>query len=548
MSELDSAVPFSGCLSLWLIDEVDNYRLHFLRQYNPGYKIQSATFHGDHLLVYGSDRLEVLDTDFQLIKTITDPWLAGGHTVYVDQEGFAWVTSAPANAILKINLDSGAVIERIRIPDIYGLGYQLSPQDDLRHHFIPTDLQPTHVNCAYPMDDGLLVTLLIPGAVGYFDKQRNYREIVSGIRGCHGGKLNRDTGEIYLTDSPSGIAWFFDICTGSSKGRFQIESRWLHDVDQIAGQIFAAGLGDKNEIQIFHRSNGEILQCVDCSPYGQSVMFINTCEIGQQWLEVLQHSSWEPQQIEELSDTLLGDEEVVPILNLDLWHPVESSQAQVSTTVHTQQKLQYEYLLVGSEFCLQPGDYVFEGKIVCQKGGLIAGLLDLASNKWLSTLSFDLVNPFRREFLSASESKQLQVVLTACNPHNKGAIFAEVQQISLRQILNSSQEFTNKLDEVVEAEFSSDISVNDVEQDLLANNKLTKRKYSAFIKTLQKRKRDLQAKQEQLEITQEQLQDTQKHLGMIQEQLQNTQGELQGIKSSKLWKFYTLLLKLKKAL
>ncbi len=190
LSGIESSVPFFGGLSLWEIDENNNYELKFIREYKPNYKVQFATFKGNYLLVYGSDRLEVLNTDFQVIKTIQDSWLVGGHTVYVDDQSHAWVTSAPANAALKINLDTGEIIERIIMPKQYGAGYDLSTEDDLHTHYIPTDLQPTHINCAFPLKDGLLVTLWIPGTVGYFDKDRSYREIVRGIRGCHGGKRN----------------------------------------------------------------------------------------------------------------------------------------------------------------------------------------------------------------------------------------------------------------------------------------------------------------------------------------------------------------------
>ena len=115
------------------------------------------------------DRLEILDTRLRAVKTITDPWIAGGHTVYPDADGCVWLSSAPANAALKVDLQSGKIVKRIKMPQQYGRGYQLDPKDDVRKHLIPTDLQATHINSAYPIADGLLVTLWIPGVVGYFD-------------------------------------------------------------------------------------------------------------------------------------------------------------------------------------------------------------------------------------------------------------------------------------------------------------------------------------------------------------------------------------------
>ena len=442
---VDTAVPFSGGLSLWRIDEQKNYHLEFLRMYNPGYKIQFATFHNDCLLVYGADRLEVLDTKFQVVKTITDPWLAGGHTVFVDKAGYAWVTSAPANAVLKIDLDQGQVIERITIPERYGRSYNLSPKDNLLQHYVSTDLQPTHVNCAYPLKNGLLVTLLIPGVVGFFDQTRNYREIAHGFRGCHSAKPVGDSNEIYLTDSPSGLVWFFNFETGSITGRFHIESNWLHDADQITGSIFAVALGDENEVQIFDKSTGEVLQRVDCSRFGQSVMFINTCEVSQPWQKVLQPETLPVQPI-DLSQLSLGFNMVPPLANRNQWLLNTETKTKAGLLLQSEQSLNYEYLLTGTELHLPCGDYAFEGEIVCHKGAIALGLVDQVSDKWISTLTFDSVNSFRREILSLVEPATLKVILTAANlPNELRTVSAEVQKVSLRKIAISSQNSEEQL-------------------------------------------------------------------------------------------------------
>ena len=36
---IDVAVPLTGSLTLWKIEEDDNFRLSFLRSYDPGYKV-----------------------------------------------------------------------------------------------------------------------------------------------------------------------------------------------------------------------------------------------------------------------------------------------------------------------------------------------------------------------------------------------------------------------------------------------------------------------------------------------------------------------------
>ncbi len=166
-------------------------------------------------------------------------------------------------------------------------------------------------------------------------------------------KKERGTRDIYLTDSPSGLVWFFDFHTGSIKGRYQIDSRWLHDVEQISGSIFAAGLGDINEIQIFDKESGEILNRFDASRFGQSVMFLNACEVEQSWSEVLQPESNSQQLTQKTLDIHLGDEQVLPIIDFNLWHPVSDCGVEIYTNLHSNQKLQYEYLLIWLRFfCL----------------------------------------------------------------------------------------------------------------------------------------------------------------------------------------------------
>ena len=102
---VDQAVPYDGALSVWRIDRSGRgVSLAFLFQYAPGYKVQSAAFHEDHLIVYGSDRLEVLDVDLNLVRTIRHPLMVGGHTVFIDNDGHAVVTSAPANSVFRLDL------------------------------------------------------------------------------------------------------------------------------------------------------------------------------------------------------------------------------------------------------------------------------------------------------------------------------------------------------------------------------------------------------------------------------------------------------------
>ena len=443
LAGIDSAVPFSGALSLWGIDEQNGFQLTFLTSYNPDYKVQSAVFHQEFLLVYGADRLEILDTRLRAVKTITDPWIAGGHTVYPDADGCVWVTSAPANAALKVDLQSGKIVKRLLMPQQYGRGYQLKTTDDVRQHWIPTDFQPTHINSAYPVKDGILVTLWIPGAVGLFDAEHlSYREIVSGFRGCHGGRCERETGALYVTDSPAGIVWFFDFETGEIQGRLKIESVWLHDVDQIRGDIFAAGLSDKNEIQIVDKTTGEVLQRVGCDRFGQSVMFVNACEVDQAWGQAFRShlSTVESQAEGPIAKKPLGRESLPPFLELSEWEQAKDVAVAIGPILKSGQPLQYEYLLSSDPFELNPGEYILEGEIYCHRGGLALGLLNLISNTWLVQLTFDSVLTCRQESLRQDECAVVQVIIAAFNPTRRMMTAAEIRHISLRSVVDELDE------------------------------------------------------------------------------------------------------------
>ncbi len=435
VKSIESAVPFEGQLTLWKIGRENQYQLQFVGEYKPAYKVQSATFWGDYLLVYGADRLEVLDVDFKVTKVITDPWLAGGHTIYMDEKGFALVTSAPSNSVLRIDLEQGKVVERIPMPKKYGEGYVLGTDDSVHQHFVPTDIQPTHVNCAYPLEKGFLATLLIPGAVCYFGEDRQSREIICGFRGCHGGKFDWETREMFFTDSPAGLVWWVDFKTGVIKERFQIESKWIHDAERVEDGIFAVGLADKNELQIFDRKTGKILHVVDCTLFGRSVMFVNACQVSLKWSEVLKPQLHTMASASLIPEKRLQEEELAPVSELGFWSPVQEVGIKLGTVVSSETDVAYEYLIVGREFKLKPGEYRLQGKMVCRKGGVMLGLLELVSNKWLVSLSFDALNAFREEVVSFGEVKDVKVILTAFNPHVKLPVIVEVLQISLRQVL-----------------------------------------------------------------------------------------------------------------
>jgi hypothetical protein len=386
---VDDAVPFYGSLSLWAIEEADGRpaSLRFLHSYEPDYKVQTALFLGDQLVVCGSKGLELLDADFKVVRTITDPWLVGSHTVHADADGHLWVTSAPANAALRIRLSDGAVVERLVMPERYGRGYPLTPEDDLHRHFIPTDLQPTHINCAVPLGDGLLVTLLAPGAVGLFDARRRYTEIVRGYYGCHGGRIHPETGELVLSDSPAGIVWFFDMSTGRPVRRVGVSSAWLHDAEPLGRNVLVATLGDANTVQLVDERNGEVLFEQNCDRWGCSVMFANVYEVSPAWQEALEARAPRtfvqvPAPPSPTAPNLLAE-------TVSGWASGAVEPATGSLRIRGRRPVQYDYLHTFPSVRLTPGRHLFSVRATCHRGEASIGLLDLEDNTWIGQLTLD---------------------------------------------------------------------------------------------------------------------------------------------------------------
>ncbi len=430
LPSVHEAVPFSGALTLWDVDRVGRRPPALVGEYDPGYKIQSAVFRGDQLLVLGEDRIEVLTPGFRQ-KTIEDPWLVGGHTIYCDRRGFAYATSAPANAVLKIDVDAGKVVERIRLPDCYGGGYFLSESDDLRLHFVPTDLQPTHVNSAVPCAEGLLVTLCIPGVVGVIGSTGQFREIVRGYRGCHGGRIDNASGLLYFTDSPAGIVWFAEYETGQIASRIKIDSVWVHDADQIGENLFAVSLSDHNRIDVVDRTGSEIVRSIDCHPFGASAIFVKAAELPDAWRPKRRTI---PRGASALNSPKVsaGRELLSDSLNPVAWMRFEAVPASISPSLHIGcESVQYEYLAEGLTVTLLPGDYVFAAHMVCKVGEASVGLLD-ETEAWIVQLTFDASNTVRSTRFSIHVLSSVTILVTGHNSRRACPVDAEIKSLSLK--------------------------------------------------------------------------------------------------------------------
>jgi hypothetical protein len=208
------------------------------------------------------DRLPRLTAaDFVVAWRCEHSHLSGLHTVEPLGDGRrAALSCAAADAVLICDLERGAVERTLRLPAaLYGQGYELSAAADLRRHAIPDEAQATHVNAAHRAGGSrVVVSTLIQGAIGLLDLASGaYAELGRGFVGCHGARMSAE-GEIYFADSPAGALTFL-TADGQVARRFAVGSRWLHDVQQIAGNVYAFALADRNELRVYDLDQGELL-------------------------------------------------------------------------------------------------------------------------------------------------------------------------------------------------------------------------------------------------------------------------------------------------
>ncbi len=240
------------------------------------YKAQHATVWRDKLLVCGTAFLEVYPLVGPFEKpeqVITHPWFSGGHTVFVDgKDRFVISCSAP-DALLFFRPD-GTLADAWRIPsELYGHNYQLSRTDDLRMHYISNDQQTGHINCGAPVPDGYLCSLLIPGAVGLFNRDGCYRELIRGYVGCHGVRPLGDLG-FYFSDSCNGLIVEVDW-RGRVLRRFQLDTRWLHDALHLGDGLYICSLSDHNTFELWDTARDTLLWRISCEAFGASAQFIS---------------------------------------------------------------------------------------------------------------------------------------------------------------------------------------------------------------------------------------------------------------------------------
>lgn len=259
---------WQGALSLHrLVWQDDRLQTQMLATLRTAQKIQHGLLLDScRLLLCFEDHLEVWrfpvevghlrGRDIQrrglLERRFDHPWFAGVHNAAVMAPGRVAVSASAPDAVLILELQSGDVSRILRMPEgLYGRNYDLDVgRHDLHSHYIANDQQLTHLNWVAPAGrERLLVSGLIPGSVGFFDlRDGRYTEVLRGMVGCHGARL-ASTGEIYFADSTNGNLVFVGW-DGVIRRRCSVESRWLHDVQEISPGRFALAVADHNAYQI----------------------------------------------------------------------------------------------------------------------------------------------------------------------------------------------------------------------------------------------------------------------------------------------------------
>ncbi len=267
---------YSGGLSLYrVVEDGGRVRVLPLGALRSRVRIQHAAFVDAHHLLVGCEhhleswrlrRSAALVTRLaaarpELAGRCEDPHLAGLHTVAPLPGGGAVLSCSAADALLVVDDAAAAVVRRLPLPaTVYPRAYPLTPELDLRRHYVPDRLQAAHVNAAFPDASGrwIAVSTLIQGAIGVYDLQRErYEEVTRGFVGCHGARFD-DAGRLYFADSTAGALIVLDD-GGRIAHRFAVGSRWLHDVQQIAGGIYAFALADRNELRVVDVDRDQVL-------------------------------------------------------------------------------------------------------------------------------------------------------------------------------------------------------------------------------------------------------------------------------------------------
>jgi hypothetical protein len=249
------------------------------------FKIQHGSYVGKRLVLCFEDFLCVIpDAEDSVAEIdlrpgsewrVDDNWFGGLHTVFPVDDNTCIVSSSAADAVLWVNLVARRVVRRWRLPtEIYGANYELTPDMSVSDHYIPNDMQLAHLNCAYPDGKGgCYVSTLIQGDIGHVDLDGKYSILGRDYIGCHGVRLSRNSEHVYFTDSCTGRLMRLKSGGGAIE-MHRVDSQWLHDIEQVEGDLYWFCLGDKNEAALIDVGSHRELGRFAFGSRGANVQFV----------------------------------------------------------------------------------------------------------------------------------------------------------------------------------------------------------------------------------------------------------------------------------
>ena len=279
------ARSYSGRLTL--VDlTIDSNGIHLTatRCLDSEHKIGSACKLDEKLVVCLEDYVVVLPAGTDAaesdpehrVERIDDPWFASLQTIFPVDHTHCVISASAPDALMVLDLIRRRVMWRWRVPaDRYGRNYDLTDTMSVHDHFIANDIQLAHLNCAYPDGrGGFWISTLGQGDIGHVSANGDYEVIASGYVGCHGIRYSRELECLYFSDSCSGRL----IGIGADRiPRIMgsVDSRWLHDAQHLAGNIFVLCVGDKNMIVVLDTSSNSEIARFDMAARGENVQFVN---------------------------------------------------------------------------------------------------------------------------------------------------------------------------------------------------------------------------------------------------------------------------------
>jgi hypothetical protein len=210
------------------------------------------------------------------IERIDDPWFAGLQMVFPIDNTRCVVSASAPDALMVLDLVQRRVVHRWRVPaENYGRNYNLTDTMSVHDHYIANDMQLTHLNCAYPDGSGgFWISTLAQGDIGHVAADGTYDRMASGFIGCHGVRYSKELGVLYFSDSCTGRLIGLDAAR-APRTLGSVDSRWLHDSQHLAGDLFILCVGDKNAIVVLDGSSNREIVRFDMRARGENVQFVN---------------------------------------------------------------------------------------------------------------------------------------------------------------------------------------------------------------------------------------------------------------------------------